>query len=232
MLYRLTKSKFILGLQCEKALYLDTYSPHLAYYPPETLARFRRGRDFEAKVKALFPNGIDISQRLGRNIQQYPTLTAQLLSSQTEINLYEAAFVYNEVLVLADVVHKDIDGTISVYEIKNSTSVKEVFQRDVSLQHYVISNALATTLQHTCGHLTSFQILYNDGNDNPLHEELLPHARQTEPLIASQVERLQQVLQGLEPNIEPGPQCSAPYECPFLRYCARRITTQLELLAT
>ena len=81
MIYRLTKSKFILGLQCEKALYLDVYKPNLAYYPPETLARFRKGRDFEAKVKALFPNAIDISQQLGRNIQRYPELTARCSNS-------------------------------------------------------------------------------------------------------------------------------------------------------
>ena len=76
MLYRLTKSKFILGLQCEKALYLDIYKPQLAYHSPETLCRFRMGRDFEAKIKSQFDNGIDISQILRGNIQKYPELTS------------------------------------------------------------------------------------------------------------------------------------------------------------
>lgn len=221
MIYRLTKSKFIRGLQCEKALYLDVYKPQLAYYPPETLARFRRGRDFEAKVKSLFPNAIDISQRLGHRIEKYPELTASLLAQPGEVNLYEAGFVYNEVLVLTDVVHKDADGNISVYEIKNSLSVKDVFRRDVSIQHYVICNCI--------DRLTSFQIVYNDGDDEPLYEELLDNAREAEPLIARQVERLKTVLQGLEPNIEPGEHCTTPYECPYLRYCSGKVATQLEL---
>ena len=221
MIYRLTKSKFILGLQCEKALYLDVYKPQLAYFTPETLTRFRKGRDFEAKVKSLFPNAIDISQHCGRNIQKYPELTSQILEQPGEVNLYEAGFVYNEVLVLADVVHKDADGNISVYEIKNSLSVKDVFRHDVNLQHYVIS--------HCVKHIDSFSIIYNDGNDNPLYEDLLPEAKEAEPLIASQIERFKEVLQGMEPLTETGPHCSTPYDCPYRRYCEGKVTTQLEL---
>ncbi|MBO7488900.1 MAG: hypothetical protein J6T88_01350 [Bacteroidales bacterium] len=220
MIYRITKSKFILGLQCEKALYLDVYKPQLAYFPPETLARFRKGRDFEAKIKALFPNAIDVSQHCGRNIPKYPELTAQILGQQGEINLYEAGFVYNEVLVLADVVHKDADGNISVYEIKNSLSVKDVFRRDVCIQHYVISH---------CADISSFSIIYNDGEDNPKYEELLSEAREAEPLIARQVERFKEVLQGMEPQIKTGTQCAVPYECPYKRYCEGKVATQLEL---
>ena len=221
MLYRLTKSKFILGLQCEKALYLDVYKPQLAWFSPETLARFRRGRDFESLIKARFLDGIDISARLGKNIQKYPELTADLLSKSGEVNLFEAGFVYNEILVLADVVHKDADGSLSIFEIKNSPSVKDVFRRDVCIQHYVIS--------HCVDNITSFSVIYNDGNDNPLYEELLPEARDAEPLIAKQVERFHEVLQGMEPTIAIGDQCQTPYDCPYRKYCEGKVATQLEL---
>ncbi|MBR4715128.1 MAG: hypothetical protein IKP34_03035 [Bacteroidales bacterium] len=221
MIYRLTKSKFILGLQCEKALYLDVYKPNLAYYPPETLARFRKGRDFEAKVKALFPNAIDISRQQGWNIQRYPELTARMLEQPGEVNLYEAGFVYNEVLVLADIVHKDADGNISIYEVKNSLSVKDVFRRDVSIQHYVIS--------HCLNNINSFTIIYNDGEDIPVYEELLPEAQEAEPLIVRQVERFKDILQGMEPQVETGTQCTVPYECPYARYCNGNVSAQLEL---
>lgn len=221
MLYRLTKSKFILGLQCEKALYLDIYKPQLAYHSPETLCRFRMGRDFEAKIKSQFDNGIDISQILRGNIQKYPELTSQYLSEEGEKTLFEAGFVYNEVLVLADVVHKTAKGDVTIYEIKNSTSVKTVFQRDVCIQNYVID--------HCIDKLVSFQLIYNDGNDNPLYHELLPYAKSNMPLIAQQVERFKAVIQGLEPDIVMGEQCLSPYECPFSRYCKGMVSTQTEL---
>lgn len=231
MLYRLTKSKFVLGLQCEKALYLDVYKPQLAWFAPETLARFQRGRDFESKIKAGFAGGIDISRQLGKNIQRYPELTSNILNQEGEVTLFEAGFVYNEVLVLADVVHKDTDGNISVYEIKNSTSVKDVFRRDVCIQHYVIHNYLENKLDTSSNNcnLVSFCIIYNDGSDNGEYSELLPEAREAEPLIARQVAHFHEVLQGTEPRIPMDDHCSNPYDCPYRRYCEGRTEAQLEL---
>ncbi len=220
-LYRLTKSKFILGLQCEKALYLDIYKPQLAYFAPETIARFRRGREFETKVKGLFPNAIDISRQLGRNINRYPELTANLLLQPGEVTICEAGFVFNEVLVLADVVNKKADGTINVFEIKNSLAVKDVFRQDVNLQYYVISNQVKR--------LTSFQVVYNDGDNNPLFHELIEEAESNMQETASHVERFKTILQGLEPTIKTGEYCKKPYECPFMRYCNGKTSAQLEL---
>lgn len=221
MSYRLTKSKFILGLKCEKALYLDVYKPQMAYYSPETLTLFRQGRVFEAKIKASFPNGIDISKLMGRNIRKYPDVTAETLSKPGEVTLFEAGFVFNEVLVLADVVHRDADGNISVYEIKNSLSVKEVFRRDVCIQNYVISKCV--------DNLVSFSIIYNDGNDNALYEEMLPESKEAEPMIAEKVDRFKELLQGLEPQIAIDEHCDKPYQCPYRRYCERTRPAQLEL---
>lgn len=210
--YQLTKSKFILGLQCEKALYLNVYHPKLAYYPPETLARFREGRNFEANIKALFPDGFDVSKALGMRMKQYPALTHELLQGDGAITLYEAGFLYNGVLVLADVLRKDDNGNIFIYEIKNSTEMKDVFVRDVSIQHYVISH---------CIDIQSFSVIYNDGNDNPVYEEILDRAKEAEPVIAEQVEQFKAMLQGFVPETEMGDHCHTPYDCPFLRHCKR-----------
>lgn len=227
MNYRLTKSKFIMGLQCEKALYLDVYKPQLAYYPPEQLKRFRQGRSFEALIKDRFEGGIDISARLGREIKKYPEMTSELLQADGEVTLFEAGFVFNEVLVLADVVQKEADGTLNIFEIKNSFAVKEVFRRDVCLQHYVIANSV----QEMPGlHLDRFDIIYNNGKYNPLYEPMLQQAIEEEPTIARQVDRLKEVLQGSEPAIAAGPQCRQPYDCPFRRYCEGKVETQLELV--
>ena len=68
--YLLTKSKYIRGLQCLKALYFDVYSPKLARYSPETLALFKGGREFEATYKATYPNGIALDKLLGYKMDQ------------------------------------------------------------------------------------------------------------------------------------------------------------------
>ena len=231
MRYRLTKSKFIMGLQCEKALYLDIYKSQLAFHSQETLARFRKGRHFESKIKSMFPGGIDISMELRGAVQRYPELTARMLCEPGAVTLFEAGFQYNEVLVLADVVQKAVDGTIKIFEIKNSQTIKEVIRHDVCLQHYVIGNSLPQLSEKSDKALVlkSFDIIYNDGNDQPLYEELLSEAKAAEPLIARQVAHFKEMLQGMEPNVTTGSHCHLPYECPYQRYCEGKATAQTDL---
>ena len=116
MSHLLSKSKYIRGLQCDRALWLDVHNPRLAKYTREQMQRFDRGREFEYAFKATFPDGIDISAELKRNVDAYPALTAQLLDKEEEVSLFEAGFQYDDVLVLADVVQQREDGTLDIYE--------------------------------------------------------------------------------------------------------------------
>ena len=105
MAHLLSKSKYIRGLQCDRALWLDVFNPRLARYTAEQMRRFDRGRDFEYAFKATFPDGIDLSAELKRNVDAYPARTAELLDKGDGVALFEAGFLYDDVLVLADVVH-------------------------------------------------------------------------------------------------------------------------------
>ena len=109
----LSKSKYIRGLQCDRALWLDVFNPRLAKYTREQMQRFDRGREFEYAFKDTFPNGIDISAELKRNVDAYPELTTMYLDKEEDVDLFEAGFLYDDVLVLADVVHKNTDGSTS-----------------------------------------------------------------------------------------------------------------------
>ena len=212
--YKLTKSRFIRGLQCVKALYLDVYSPSQAIYSPETIEKFRKGRLFESKVKALYPDGIDISSILQRNMSRYPSLTADMIGQTGEITLYEAGFQYNDVLVLADVVHKDANGSTEIVEIKNSLSPKAVHSDDIAVQYY--------TIAHCVSDIKHFFLAYNDGKDNPVFIDYLEEAKQKASFVDAKVKEFKDVLQGFEPVVEMGDQCHNPYDCPYMEYCSHR----------
>ncbi len=77
MTHLLSKSKYIRGLQCDRALWLDVHNPRLAKYTREQMQRFDRGREFEYAFKDTFPNGIDLSAELKRNVDASPELTVQ-----------------------------------------------------------------------------------------------------------------------------------------------------------
>ncbi len=219
MTHLLSKSKYIRGLQCDRALWLDVFNPRLARYTAEQMRRFDRGRDFEYAFKSLFPDGIDLSAELKRNVDAYPARTAELLDKGDGEALFEAGFLYDDVLVLADVVQQRDDGTLDIYEVKSGTALSETYRRDAALQHYVISH---------CRSINKFCIVYNgaDGvngsngfNIVDLTEELA--AQHDE--IARNIAAMKDILRHGEPATPTGQHCLEPYACPYQHYCAQGV---------
>jgi hypothetical protein len=225
MKYFLSKSKYIRGLQCSRALWLDVYHPELAQYSRETMRKFDRGREFERLFKDQFPAAVDVSAALRNRFNDYPAFTEEVLQRDGEVDLFEAGFLFDNVLVLADVVHKNADGRLDIYEVKSGSTLSETYKKDAAVQHYVISH---------CHNINSFSIVYNeklnqsDQSDQPdksdqspnfkivnLTDELaLQHA-----LISNNISCMKEVLKGGEPDITPGDRCTTPYECPYKKYC-------------
>ena len=220
MSHLLSKSKYIRGLQCDRALWLDVFNPRLARYTAEQMRRFDRGREFEYSFKDTFPNGIDISAELKRNVDAYPELTAMYLDKEANVDLFEAGFQYDDVLVLADVVCQREDGSLDIYEVKSGTTLSDTYRRDAALQHYVISH---------CRKINKFCIVYNglsDGSDMSdyfnvvdLTEELAAQHREIEKNIAA----MKDILRHGEPATPTGQHCLEPYACPYQHYCAQGV---------
>ena len=242
MAHLLSKSKYIRGLQCDRALWLDMHRPSLARYTAEQMRRFDRGRDFEYAFKSTFPDGIDLSAELKRNVDAYPEYTARLLDAvgtwraasagdeatvdgghgtpcPCKVVIFEAGFLYDDVLVLADVVQQREDGTLDIYEVKSGTALSETYRRDAALQHYVISH---------CRAVRSFSVVYNgaDGVDGSngfsvvdLTEELAAQHGEIEKNIAT----MKAILRHGEPDTPTGQHCLEPYACPYQHYCAQGV---------
>ena len=218
----LSKSKYIRGLQCDRALWLDVFNPRLARYTAEQMRRFDLGREFEYAFKATFPNGIDISAELKRNVDAYPSLTAMHLDKE-EADLFEAGFLYDDVLVLlADVVHKNQDGSLNIYEVKSGTALSETYKRDAALQHYVISH---------CRSINKFCVVYNGANgsngfngaDGFEIVELTEDLAAQHDEIASNIAAMKDILSHGEPATPTGQHCLEPYACPYQHYCAQGV---------
>lgn len=223
MPHLLSKSKYIRGLQCDRALWLDVFNPRLARYTAEQMRRFDRGREFEYAFKDTFPNGIDISAELKRNVDAYPELTAMYLDKEEVVDLFEAGFLYDDVLVLADVVHRNPDGTLDIYEVKSGTALSDTYRHDAALQYYVISH---------CREVSGFSLVYRnpdfpESKDNPgkpfVMEEVTDHVASQHDEIARNVATMKDILRHGEPATPTGQHCLEPYACPYQHYCAQGI---------
>ena len=217
MSHLLSKSKYIRGLQCDRALWLDVHRPSLARYTREQMQRFDRGREFEYAFKDTFPDGVDISAELKRNVDAYPTLTAQMLDKGDEIVLFEAGFCYDDVLVLADVVKLRADGTLDIYEVKSGNLLSETYKRDAALQHYVISH---------CREVNSFCIVYNGengANGQFVVADLTVELAASRDEIAANISAMKEIILHGEPATPTGAHCLEPYACPYQHYCAQGV---------
>ncbi len=214
MSHLLSKSKYIRGLQCDRALWLDVFNPRLARYTAEQMRRFDRGRDFEYAFKATFPDGIDLSAELKRNVDAYPARTAELLDKGDGVALFEAGFLYDEVLVLADVVCQREDGTLDIYEVKSGTALSETYRRDAALQHYVISH---------CRGINTFSIVYANPDGGFIKEELSAALQEQHGEIEKNIAAMKDILRHGEPDPPTGQHCLEPYACPYQHYCAQGV---------
>ena len=214
MSHLLSKSKYIRGLQCDRALWLDVFNPRLARYTAEQMRRFDHGRDFEYAFKATFPDGIDLSAELKRNVDAYPARTAELLDKGDGVALFEAGFLYDDVLVLADVVCQREDGTLDIYEVKSGTALSETYRRDASLQHYVISH---------CREINTFSIVYANPDGGFIKEELSAALQEQHGEIEQNLAAMKNILRHGEPATPTGQHCLEPYACPYQHYCAQGV---------
>ena len=136
----LSKSSFIKGLQCEKHLHLYKYHyKEMDEFSEMQKAIFHRGTDVGVLAQKLFPDGTEGTEGSPPAYKKGLKKTGELILQGGKI-IYEAAFQFNEVLSIADIVVKD-KGKWNIYEVKSSTSISETYLNDAALQYYVISNS-------------------------------------------------------------------------------------------
>ena len=136
--HQLSKSTFMKGCQCPKALYLNKHHRQLKDEVSDAQqAIFDRGTRVGELATQLFPNGKDASPPTPFDYPQSVALTQQLINDGTTI-IYEACFQYDRVLAALDIlVYRE--GQWHAYEVKSSTSVSETYELDAALQYYVIT---------------------------------------------------------------------------------------------
>ena len=221
--HTLSKSTFLMGLQCHKALWLNRYRKELI---PElddaTLQRFTEGKAVGDLAKGLFPGGVEIPY------EEDPVNMVNRTLEQIEAGIttiYEATFIYRDVLVRADILHKTAEGW-KLYEVKSSTEVKEVYIDDVAIQRYVLEGAGFKVTDTYLVYINSGYVRKGDIDIDELFAiaDITPSVLERMKTIDKDIDRLKEVLSFTsELDIDIGPYCKYPYECIFWHYCTSHI---------
>jgi len=231
----LSKSTYIKGLQCEKALYMQKKHPYLRdKLSIEQRAKFQRGTNVGILAHEVFPGGVDMSPNSPSLFPKKAAETWQNLSNPEVNVMYEAIFQYNDTLIMLDILVRDGDRWQAV-EVKSSLRLSETYYNDAALQYYVL---------HGCGvPLSDFKLMYLNGDyerKGPIDvkqlfklESVMQYAVEREEFVSKNVERLKAVV-GLEhaPLVNIGTQCNNPYPCDFHGHCWKLIPKNSFLFTT
>ena len=231
----LSKSTYIKGLQCEKALYMQKKHPYLRdKLSIEQRAKFQRGTDVGVLAHEVFPGGIDMSPNAP---SQFPKKAAETLAnlSNPEVKvMYEAVFQFNDTLIMLDILVRDGDQWLAV-EVKSSMRLSDTYYNDAALQYYVL---------HGCGvPLSDFRLMYLNGDyvkDGSIDvqqlfkmESVIDYVADREAFVAKNVERLKAVVAlPHSPVVNIGTQCHNPYPCDFQGHCWKLIPKNSFLFTT
>ena len=231
----LSKSTYIKGLQCEKALYMQKKHPYLRdKLSIEQRAKFQRGTDVGVLAHEVFPDGIDMSPNSPSQFPKKVQETWDNLSNPEVKVMYEAVFQYNDTLIMLDILVRDGDKWLAI-EVKSSLRLSDTYYNDAALQYYVL---------HGCGvPLSDFRLMYLNGDyvkDGPIDvkqlfkmESVMEYVVEKEAFVAQNVERLKAVVAlPHSPVVNIGTQCHNPYPCDFQGHCWKLIPKNSFLFTT
>ncbi len=218
----ISKSAFVRGIQCTKQLYYykNNYNQRDALTESQRVS-FKRGADVGILAQQLFLGGKDLTPASPWQYKQSANITRHYLQ-QGDITLYEASFLYGSLYAIMDIV-VSTDGLLSLYEVKNTRSVKEQHLLDAAFQYYVINQAGYTINNISIVYPT--QNLEDYNGDIPLADLFVMEditniviERQSDIEKSSQLQ-IDMLSAPAPPVIKIGNQCFKPYACDFMKIC-------------
>ncbi len=221
----ISKTKYLVGLQCPKALWIHYNNKALLPPVDATLeAIFDQGHKVGQWAKKLYPGGVDLGDIGG--FAEPVSATRDALRQGKAI--FEASFIYNGCFSRADILAPTADGRWDVIEVKSSgvpedlDDLREVYLQDLAFQRYVYEGAGLSI--RNCYLLLVNKKYIRTGDINP--HQLLTRIDVTVPINAllpavhGKVEEMKPVLALAEcPDVKVSRHCTDPYDCSLMESC-------------
>ncbi len=216
----ISKSKYLIGLQCPKYLWMCYNSKHKIPEPDEQQQHiFEQGHEVGEFAKKLFPKGIDISfdnKNISNNIEQ----TKILLKKRKP--LFEAAFSTVYTYSRADILNPVGKDEWDIIEVKSATEVKDVNIQDVSFQKYVYEQSGLKIRK--CFIMVLNNEYIKKGKINPKKlfkkEDVTDKVNESIVGIQDRIADMLRIISSKEfPKTKVSLSCKDPYECPLEEDC-------------
>ncbi len=225
---RLSKTRYLHGLQCHQQLWWRVHEPSAVELIPdlETRARFEEGHRVGEWARRQLPGGVMIEAA-------YDDLEARVHATRAALDagakrLYEAAFMADGTYVAIDILDRT-DSGFTLIEVKATGRPRLHHLEDAAIQAWVarrsglpLTRVELMRIDTDCVHPHLENLLVRDDVTEDV-ETLLPE-------IPAALAGQRRALIGPLPRIAIGPHCHSPHRCPFVSRCwsglpAHHVTT-------
>ena len=154
----LTKSNYLLGLQCPKLLWVAKNDKERIPEPDySAMHNFKMGDIIGVLATKVFPEGVDLA-----DLDFMENIRATKKAVKNRETIYEAGFMKGGLFSRGDVLVPVGSDEWDVIEVKSATKVKDINLHDVSFQRYVYEKAGLKIRNCYLMHLNSEYV--RDGN--------------------------------------------------------------------
>ncbi len=222
----LSKSTYIKGEQCPKALYMYKKHPYLRdKLSLEKRAKFKRGTDVGILARTYFPGGVNMTPTTPSLFGKMFEKTMQNLNDPNINVMYEAIFIHNDTLIMLDILVRDGDKWRAI-EVKSSMSLNETYYHDASLQYYVLKGCKVP--------ISDIELMYINSDyerNGDIDIKQLFVFKSVKDFAENELENIDKKVNELKdvvnlsnaPKINIGTQCFTPYTCEFRGHCWKKI---------
>lgn len=220
---RISKSKFVAGVQCLKRLYFQVHQPELAAEPDEaSTAVIEQGRQVGLVAQKAFPGGVTVEAG-PRELDKALKATRELVNKAEASAIFEGTFQHEGVLVRTDVLKRSGRFGHRLIEVKSATDVKPHYAYDIAIQRHVLMGADVEVERASLMHLNRDYVF--DGKEYDVSQlfviaEVKPKDAVSESEISDRLKEQFRILnRNKPPDIKPGKQCEDPFLCEFYDHC-------------
>ena len=218
----LSKSKYCNGYQCKKILWLDKYKPEVKEEVSQESV-LENGTQVGELARGLFGPYINIE--FNENLTNMIEDTKKVLEENNSCIITEASFDYNGNFCSVDILKKN-KNKVSLYEVKSSTEVKDIYLEDASYQYYVLTSLGYDVDKVYIVHINRNYVRKGDLNLKELFkvEDITSTAKEKRNEVGKRIKEINKYMESAEEPIEKiGLQCNNPYDCPYFAYCTRNL---------
>ena len=217
----LSKSRYTEGVTCGKKLWLSCYKPEEA---------IDLGND------SVLDNGTMVGElargllgdyhliKFDTNFKNMILETNKLLEDKPNI-ICEASFSYDGNFCSVDILKNDVDG-VEIYEVKSSTDISDIYIDDITYQTWVLKKLGLNVKKSYLVHVNSDYVKNGEFDINKFFkiEDVTGDINVSN--VFEEVIKLKKILDKKEePKIDLSKSCHDPYDCPYFKYCTKKLPT-------